>query len=86
MLVDLLLRELLVCSGFLAPKPYLGALCRVAAALEAFPVGEAEGGVSARARPASWARCGWGACAPGGGGACCPPAARDARAAAHHAP
>lgn len=46
MLVDILLREVLVCSGFLVPKPYLAALCRVAAALEVFPVGEEEGGVS----------------------------------------
>ncbi len=47
MLVDLLLRELLVCSALDVPKPYLAALCRTAASLEVFPVGEAEGGVSA---------------------------------------
>lgn len=46
MLVNLLLNELILCSGVLAPKPYLAALCRVAAALDVFPVGEAEGGVS----------------------------------------
>lgn len=46
MLVDLLLRELLVCSALDVPKPYLAALCRTAASLEVFPVGEAEGGVS----------------------------------------
>ncbi|KAL4426507.1 hypothetical protein ABPG77_008365 [Micractinium sp. CCAP 211/92] len=48
MLVDLLLRELLVCSALDVPKPYLAALCRTAASLEVFPVGEAEGGVSAQ--------------------------------------
>ena len=52
MLVDILLREMLVCSGFLVPKPYLAALCKVAAALEVFPVGEAEGGVSGDRRQA----------------------------------
>ncbi|PSC71431.1 condensin complex subunit 3 [Micractinium conductrix] len=48
MLLDILLRELLVCANMDTPKPYLVALCRCAAALEVFPVGEAEGGVSAR--------------------------------------
>lgn len=47
MLLDILLRELLVCANMDTPKPYLVALCRCAAALEVFPVGEAEGGVSA---------------------------------------
>lgn len=48
MLVDLLLRELYVCTamGFEVPKPYLLALCRTVAALDVFPVGEAEGAVS----------------------------------------
>ena len=47
MLVDLLLRELYVCTamGFEVPKPYLLALCRTVAALDVFPVGEAEGQV-----------------------------------------
>lgn len=51
MLVDLLLRELLVCAALDVPKPYLAALCRTAASLEVFPVGEAEGGVSSVCRP-----------------------------------
>lgn len=51
MLVDLLLRELLVCSALDVPKPYLAALCRTAASLEVFPVGEAEGGVSSAFSP-----------------------------------
>ncbi|PRW59671.1 ARM repeat superfamily isoform 1 [Chlorella sorokiniana] len=43
-LVDLLLRELYVCSamGYEVPKPYLLALCRTVAALDVFPVGEPE--------------------------------------------
>ncbi|KAL4859316.1 Condensin complex subunit 3 [Chlorella vulgaris] len=52
MLVDLVLREAVVCSSppYLpeVPKPHLAALCRVAAALEVFPVGEVEDGATVR--------------------------------------
>jgi len=53
MLVDILLRELCVCSGLDTPKPYLAALCRVASTLEVFPVGETEGGVRVWLRASS---------------------------------